>query len=85
MSSDLRRTAQTAAVIGDLLGVAPDFDSRLQEKTYGVAGGREQAWLDERFVSPPAVATVCVAPGGSTVPRRAWRWRTGSMRQRLTP
>ncbi|MEU2198640.1 histidine phosphatase family protein [Isoptericola sp. NPDC019482] len=55
VSSDLRRTAQTAAVIGDVLGVAPVLDSRLQEKSYGVAGGREQSWLDERFVSPPAV------------------------------
>ncbi|MFV2145602.1 histidine phosphatase family protein [Isoptericola sp. G70] len=55
VSSDLRRTAQTATVIGDVLGVEPDLDRRLREKSYGVAGGREQSWLDERFVSPPAV------------------------------
>ena len=55
VSSDLRRTAQTATVIGDILGIAPVFDSRLQEKSYGVAEGREQFWLDERFVPPPAV------------------------------
>ncbi|WP_402463738.1 histidine phosphatase family protein [Isoptericola aurantiacus] len=55
ISSDLRRTAQTAAVIGDVLGVEPDLDGRLREKSYGVAGGRAQSWLDERFVPPPAV------------------------------
>ena len=55
VSSDLRRTAQTAAVVGDVLGAEPHLDRRLREKSYGVAGGREQSWLDDRFVSPPAV------------------------------
>lgn len=55
VSSGLRRTAQTATVIGDILDIAPDLGSRLQEKSYGVAEGREQSWLGERFVPPPAV------------------------------
>lgn len=53
-SSDLRRTSQTAAAIGELLGVTPILDRRLREKSYGEAEGRPQAWLDERFVPPPA-------------------------------
>ncbi|WP_431965871.1 histidine phosphatase family protein [Nocardia sp. bgisy134] len=54
-SSDLLRTAQTAEAIGEALGVAPILDARLREKSYGEAGGRPQAWLDRRFVPPPAV------------------------------
>lgn len=53
-SSDLARTAQTAQTIGAQLGVEPVLDARLREKSYGVAEGRPQAWLDERFVRPPA-------------------------------
>lgn len=30
-------------------------DARLREKSYGVAECRPQAWLDERFIAPPAV------------------------------
>lgn len=54
ISSDLQRTAQTAASIGEALGVEPVLDADLREKSYGVAGGRPQAWLDERFIFPPA-------------------------------
>ncbi|MEV0109576.1 histidine phosphatase family protein [Nocardia sp. NPDC050799] len=54
-SSDLRRTAQTAAAIGAELDVTPVYDERLREKSYGAAGGRPQQWLDQRFVPPPAV------------------------------
>jgi 2,3-bisphosphoglycerate-dependent phosphoglycerate mutase len=53
-SSDLRRTAQTADVIGRVFGVAPVLSAGLREKSYGEAAGRSQAWLDERFVPPPA-------------------------------
>ncbi len=53
-SSDLRRTSQTAAAIGELLGVTPILDRRLREKSYGEAEGRPQEWLDQRFVPPPA-------------------------------
>jgi probable phosphoglycerate mutase len=53
-SSDLRRTSQTAAAIGALLGVTPIFDRRLREKSYGEAEGRPQQWLHERFIPPSA-------------------------------
>ncbi len=53
-ASDLTRTAQTARAIGDLLGVPPTLTAGLREKSYGVAEGRPQAWLDARFVPPPA-------------------------------
>lgn len=54
VSSDLARTAQTAAVIAAALGVDPVLDGGLREKSYGVAEGRSQAWLDDRFIFPPA-------------------------------
>ncbi|MFI6394949.1 histidine phosphatase family protein [Nonomuraea sp. NPDC050547] len=54
-SSDLLRTRQTAEKIAELFGVKPILDHRLREKSYGVAGGRPQEWLDQRFVPPPAV------------------------------
>jgi 2,3-bisphosphoglycerate-dependent phosphoglycerate mutase len=53
-TSDLRRTTQTAEVIARALGVAPVAMRDLREKSYGVAGGRPQQWLDERLVPPPA-------------------------------
>lgn len=54
-SSDLARAASTAGAVGDRLGVRPVFVHGLREKSYGVAEGRPQAWLDERFVPAPAV------------------------------
>ncbi|MCD0444979.1 histidine phosphatase family protein [Glycomyces sp. A-F 0318] len=54
-SSDLRRTGQTAEAIAERFGVAPILDRRLREKSFGEAEGRPQAWLDERFIPPPAV------------------------------
>lgn len=54
LSSDLRRTVETAEPIGAALGVQPVLLPDLREKSYGEAGGRPQAWLDERFVPPPA-------------------------------
>ncbi|WP_414944756.1 histidine phosphatase family protein [Amycolatopsis sp. cmx-11-32] len=53
-TSDLRRAARTAEVIGERLGVTPIPDRRLREKSYGEAGGKPQEWLDSRFVPPPA-------------------------------
>ena len=53
-SSDLLRTAQTATAIGDVLDAEPVLMHGLREKSYGEAGGRPQAWLDERLVPPPA-------------------------------
>ncbi|MGA5294168.1 histidine phosphatase family protein [Streptomyces koyangensis] len=53
-SSDLRRCRQAAEPVAELLGVRPVWDPRLREKSYGEAEGRPQAWLDRRFVPPPA-------------------------------
>ncbi|WP_405183971.1 histidine phosphatase family protein [Streptomyces albidoflavus] len=53
-SSDLRRCRQTAEPVAALLGLRPVWDPRLREKSYGEAEGRPQAWLDRRFVPPPA-------------------------------
>jgi 2,3-bisphosphoglycerate-dependent phosphoglycerate mutase len=52
-SSDLIRTVQTAEAIGARFGVRPTLRPGLREKSYGVAEGRPQAWLDARFVPPP--------------------------------
>lgn len=52
-SSDLRRAAQTAAPIAGAFGTDVREDPRLRELSYGVAGGRPDAWLDERFVPTP--------------------------------
>ncbi len=53
-TSDLKRTAQTARAIASVLGVEPVSLHDLREKSYGVAGGKPQGWLDERFIPPPA-------------------------------
>ncbi|GIJ30008.1 putative phosphoglycerate mutase [Micromonospora qiuiae] len=53
-SSDLLRARRTAEVLGKRLGVGVVLDADLREKSYGEAGGRPQAWLDERFIPPPA-------------------------------
>ena len=53
-TSDLQRAAQTAAHVAPALGVDATTCTDLREKSYGVAEGRPQAWLDERFVPPPA-------------------------------
>ncbi|MGR6963210.1 histidine phosphatase family protein [Geodermatophilus sp. URMC 61] len=54
-SSDLLRARRTAEIVAKRLGVDVVVDTDLREKSYGVAGGRPQAWLDERFIPPPAV------------------------------
>ena len=54
-SSDLRRTRETADAIARHLQVTVTLDRDLREKSYGAAEGRPQAWLDARFVPPPAV------------------------------
>jgi probable phosphoglycerate mutase len=55
-SSDLLRARRTAEIVAKRLGVdGVVVDTDLREKSYGVAGGRPQAWLDERFIAPPAV------------------------------
>ncbi|GAA4953710.1 histidine phosphatase family protein [Actinoplanes utahensis] len=53
-SSDLLRTRRTAEIVAKRLGADVVLDADLREKSYGEAGGRPQAWLDERFIPPPA-------------------------------
>lgn len=53
-SSDLRRTMQTAARISQVLATPVTATADLREKSYGAAEGREQSWLDARFVPVPA-------------------------------
>ena len=52
-SSDLRRAAQTAAPIAHALQAKVTHWSDLRERSYGVAGGLPDAWLEERFVPAP--------------------------------
>lgn len=52
-ASELRRAAQTAEAIGERLGISALYLHGLREKSYGVAEGRAQRWLDKRFVPPP--------------------------------
>lgn len=53
-SSDLQRARHTATVISEHLDVDVTLDRGLREKSYGEAGGKPQAWLDQRFIPPPA-------------------------------
>ncbi len=55
ISSDLKRAQRTAEEVAGLFDVGTILDPRLREKSYGVAEGRPQEWLDQRFVPPPAV------------------------------
>jgi probable phosphoglycerate mutase len=52
-TSDLARTHMTAEVITARLGGRAIDVPGLREKSYGIAEGRGQSWLDERFVFPP--------------------------------
>ena len=49
-TSDLRRAVQTADPIAARLGVAARLMPDLREKSFGVAGGRPNAWLDQCWV-----------------------------------
>ena len=53
-SSDLRRCTEVAERIAEVLDVPIVADPGFREKSYGVAEGGPQSWLDERFVPPPA-------------------------------
>ncbi|MFK3963384.1 histidine phosphatase family protein [Ensifer adhaerens] len=52
-SSDLLRTAETAAAIAARLAAPVTETAALREISYGVAGGRPQAWLDARYTAAP--------------------------------
>lgn len=53
-SSDLQRCLQTAEVIAVVLKSRVVATRALREISYGEAEGKPQAWLDERYVFPPA-------------------------------
>jgi broad specificity phosphatase PhoE len=52
-SSDLKRAGQTAEAIGKRFGRLVTETSALREISYGVAGGKPQAWLDARYTPAP--------------------------------
>lgn len=54
-SSDLRRCTQTARTIGEALHTEPVLMNQLREKSYGIAGGKPDAWFRRRFIPPPRV------------------------------
>lgn len=53
VSSDLKRAAETAAIIGNKIGVSVNLDSGFRENSYGIADGKPQNWLDKRIVVAP--------------------------------
>jgi len=52
-SSDLLRASGTARIIGERLGRPVHEMRALREIGYGVAEGKPQAWLDERYTPAP--------------------------------
>ncbi|NRP19643.1 Glucosyl-3-phosphoglycerate phosphatase [Ensifer adhaerens] len=52
-SSDLRRASQTAAAIARRFQRPVAETADLREISYGVAGGKPQAWLDARYSPAP--------------------------------
>ena len=53
-SSDLKRAAETAEIIGSHLGVAATLDVRLREMSYGEAEIRPIEWADAHMVPTPS-------------------------------
>lgn len=52
-SSDLKRASQTADPIGRRFAQPVAQTPSLREISYGIAGGKPQAWLDERYIPAP--------------------------------
>ncbi|GAA1115763.1 histidine phosphatase family protein [Arthrobacter flavus] len=52
-TSDLRRARETAAIVGSVLGLAPQELTALREKSYGEGEGMPDALFRERFIPPP--------------------------------
>ncbi len=52
-SSDLKRAAETAAIIGLAFKQNVIYDPNLRELSYGIAEGHEQAWLSKRISYKP--------------------------------
>ncbi|KZC94487.1 MULTISPECIES: histidine phosphatase family protein [Clavibacter] len=55
LTSDLRRTRQTADAVAARVGGRPVAVPELREKSYGEGEGQPDAWFRERFVPPPAI------------------------------
>jgi len=52
-SSDLKRAAETAEIIGKHLQKAVTLDSRLREMSYGDAEGKNQSWFNDQIKPQP--------------------------------
>jgi probable phosphoglycerate mutase len=52
-ASDLMRVLETAAPIAEQLGTVVTAMPELREMSYGLAEGKPQSWLKERFVPAP--------------------------------
>ncbi len=48
-SSDLKRAAQTAEIVGEALGLATQFAPELREFDGGSAAGKSRRWAEENF------------------------------------
>jgi broad specificity phosphatase PhoE len=70
-SSDLLRASQTADIIGNYIGLKPNFDTALREHCNGIAAGKTKAWCREHANPIP--------PAGFDIDRRefpeAETWR----------
>ena len=55
VSSDLKRAAETAALVGEAFGAPVRLDADLREMSYGSAGGRPEAWMREKESHAPRV------------------------------
>lgn len=53
-SSDLKRAAETAEIIGKHLQKPVTLDSRLREMSYGDAEGKPQSWFNDQIEPQPA-------------------------------
>ncbi|MGH3425914.1 MAG: histidine phosphatase family protein [Nocardioidaceae bacterium] len=80
VTSDLERAAATAEVLGRLVGIVVETDSRLREMSFGIREGLTTAEALEKF---PQEMEAWLAnrdirmPGGETYAEAAERFRTG--------
>ena len=70
-ASDLTRTMQTAGIIGDILGLAPEMDPRLREINFGEWEGKTYPEVLELFPQEVKMWRECPleaqVPGGETL------------------
>lgn len=53
VSSDLRRAAETAEIIGKSISLDVQLDAGFRESGYGIAEGKPQYFLNERIITAP--------------------------------